>query len=71
MKEELNSNQDKINYYLKLNKENNHDNKLQVIDKYIDDFLNFKVFERVLITNLIERIEISENKEINIILTFK
>ncbi len=71
MKEELRNNQDKINYYLKLNKENNRDNKLQVIDKYIDDFLNFKVFERILITNLIEKIEISENKEINIILTFK
>lgn len=58
------------NLITKKKKEINPIEKQQSIDKYIDNFLKLKNPSRDLIVNLIDRIEIFENKTININLTF-
>ena len=40
------------------------------IEKFIDEFLSMKVPSRKLIVNLVDRIEIFENKNINIKVSF-
>lgn len=45
--------------------------KNKMINEYINDFLSMKELGRELIINLIDKIEIFEDKRINIILSFK
>ena len=69
---ELNIKQEKLNNLIvddTINIDNNKKEKL--LNKYINDFLEMKEPSRELIVNLIDKIEIFEDKRINIILSFK
>ena len=69
---ELNIKQEKLNNLIvddTINIDNNRKEKL--LNKYINDFLEMKEPSRELIVNLIDKIEIFEDKRINIILSFK
>jgi len=70
LESELNIKQDKL---LELSNCNNNSNKEKLnnkIEKYIDDFLSMKKPNRELIVNLINKIEIFENKLINMRVNF-
>ena len=43
----------------------------KIINNYIDDFLEMKNFNRELIISLIKKIEIFEDRRINLVLEFK
>ena len=64
----------KRNRYMKLvnniNETNNNEINHKKIDKFIDKFLSMKYPNRELIINLVDRIEIFEDKNINIKLSF-
>ena len=45
--------------------------KEKILNKYIDNFLEMRNPSRELIVNLIDKIEIFEDKKINVILSFK
>ena len=69
---ELNIKQEKLNNLIvddTINIDNNKKEKL--LNKYINDFLEMKEPSRELIVNLIDKIEIFEDKRVNIILSFK
>lgn len=53
-----------------INKKNNNKMNHKKIEKFIDEFLSMKVPSRKLIVNLVDRIEIFENKNINIKVSF-
>ncbi len=71
LENDLNNKQDKL---IKLNNCNNCNSSIEEknkrIEKCINDFLDMKDFSRELIINLINRIEIFEDKTINIKVTF-
>ena len=72
LQNELNIKCDKLNR-LKENDLVNMGNlkKEKILNKYIDNFLEMKNPSRELIVNLIDKIEIFEDKKINVILSFK
>lgn len=72
LQNELNIKFDKLNR-LKENDLVNMGNlkKEKILNKYIDNFLEMRNPSRELIVNLIDKIEIFEDKKINIILSFK
>ena len=72
LQNELNIKFDKLNR-LKENDLVNMGNlkKEKILNKYIDNFLEMRNPSRELIVNLIDKIEIFEDKRINIILSFK
>ena len=53
-----------------INKDTNIEVKSKIIIEYIDNFLSVKEIDRELLVNLIDKIEIFENKEINIKVSF-
>ena len=53
-----------------INKDTNIEVKSKIIIEYIDNFLSMKEIDRELLVNLIDKIEIFENKEINIKVSF-
>ena len=72
LQNELNIKFDKLNR-LKENDLVNMGNlkKEKILNKYIDNFLEMRNPSRELIVNLIDKIEIFEDKKINVILSFK
>ena len=72
LQNELNIKQDKLNNLIIKDTINiDNKNKEKLLNKYINDFLEMKKISRELIVNLIDKIEIFEDKRINIILSFK
>ena len=53
-----------------INEDTNIEAKSKIIIEYIDNFLSMKEIDRELLVNLVDKIEIFENKEINIKVSF-
>ncbi len=70
LKKEMEKNQTTIDC---LKKEQSFENQFhhQEIEKYVDDFLSIENFTRKLIVNLVERIDIYQDKRIDILFTFQ
>ena len=70
LKQEIENNRKNID---NLKNENSESNKIdkKLIDKYINEFLSLENLVRELIINLVEKIYIYQDKQVDIIFTFK